>query len=277
MKKKYNFNRNFRGNFLFCLALGIFYFHSQAMALTDLPTNKTERLLEIEKVFVAPEGFDDNDNVQIVIDGNLPNICFELGKTSVTRDEDGKTLSIAQLTHKKNVLGCEQENMQDELNWKVPFQKELSLGQLPAGNYTIQFNLGSSKFQKRQFVVKKSTIRNVDDILYAPISSAFIPEMIYETENGEAVLTGILATTCLHLDQDKIKVQKFDDVIVVLPELSISKEAPCLRTPRPLHEIVSLGPLRKGRYLLHVRSMSGLSINKIFTVIKDLETDRNSF
>lgn len=233
---------------------------------------ESEKELKIGQAFIAPEGFDDNDNVQVVLDGMLPNLCYELGRTKVNVDRHQHLIRIQQFAVKKNIKGCE-----EEAAWPVPFQQEVFLGQLPAGQYSIDYSQ-KDKEAKREFkVIRAQAPGSVDETLYAPITNVFIPEMTYATDEGEVALTGVLPSPCLALYPEKIQVRKFNDVIVVLPELTRlagANDPQCTYVLSPLNVVAPLGSLTPGRYLLHVRSMTGRAVNRVFTVLPKLPNSR---
>jgi hypothetical protein len=65
----------------------------------------------------------------------------------------------------------------------------------------------------------------------------------------------------------EVNVKRMGNVFIVLPKMSLNTFAQCSPTQIPLQSIVSLGAIKKeGRYLVHVRSTTGRSVNKVFTV-----------
>ncbi len=52
--------------------------------------------VELENAFVAPEGFDSNDDVLIVVEGKFPNGCYFKGNTDVHKDYDSHKIVIRQ-------------------------------------------------------------------------------------------------------------------------------------------------------------------------------------
>jgi hypothetical protein len=250
---------------LTCTLFSFIFFHQSVQGI-DLIREDT-----IDNVFVPPMGFDDNDHIQIVLDGRLPNLCFELANSYYHIDQKEKIITVKQFIKKKQIPECQEKHdkLPAYLKWPEPFTTEINLGTLSKGDYKIQFQSSTGAAKEKLFHVKTSESSSIDEMLYAPISDAFIPELIYETDNGEFILTGIWQNSCLDLKNEDITVQKFSDVFVVLPKMTVTKQAHCFNKQRPLREIVSLGELKQGRYLLHIRSLTGRSVNKIFTVIKN--------
>ena len=167
----------------------------------------------------------------------------------------------------KDITEC-LPNHQDHQNipmWPIQYTKSIEIGNLKAGTYTLKFNQGK-KVVSKKFVVTATVSTGIDDYLYAPISNAFIPELIYSTDNAEVILTGILTNTCMNFNGD-VEVQKVGNVFIVLPKMSLNTFTQCTETQIPLQSIVSLGSIKKeGRYLIHIRSTTGRSVNKVFSV-----------
>lgn len=221
----------------------------------------------IEEAFVAPKGYDTNDNVEIIIDGKLPNACFEIYKSEAIIDQTKFEVILKQKVRVKNITECLPSNQgqQQVPMWPIQFTNLVSLGNLKAGTYKVYYHNGQKKVQK-SFKVSTAVSTGIDDFIYAPISNAFIPELIYATENAEVILTGIITNTCMNFN-GFVEVKRMGNVFIVLPKMSLNTFATCSETQIPLQSIVSLGPIKKeGRYLVHIRSTTGLSVNKVFSV-----------
>ena len=230
----------------------------------------------VEKVFVSPEGYDDNDNVQMVVHGHLPSLCYGTLEPNFTVDHSKKVITVRQYATRLNFPECKNGETPRAYGQGGMFSNELSVGQLEAGVYKVLFDNGETTLRDYTFNVGKSTTDSVDEFLYAPVYSAFIPDIIYETNNAEVVLSGILETSCLDLDPANIQVNKFSDVIVILPRLTVLQGQECKKVEVPLQEVISLGPLVPGSYLIHIRSMTGRAINRVFKVVTKTDTRQSS-
>jgi hypothetical protein len=60
----------------------------------------------VSNVFAPARGFDDNDFVQIVIDGKLPNSCYLQDETKVNLDRASKTIVVKQLALRRQDGDC---------------------------------------------------------------------------------------------------------------------------------------------------------------------------
>lgn len=229
----------------------------------------------IEKVFVSPEGYDDNDNVTVVVHGNLPSLCFQVVDPAFAVKAETKTIVVRQFAAKVNYPECLKGATPKAYGQGGIFTSELQIGSLAAGEWKIVYDDGTKTMAERVFKVAKATSDTVDESIYAPVLSTFIPDLVYETKNAEVVLSGILNTSCLDLDPANIEVVKFSDVIVILPRLTVMNGDDCKKIELPLQEIVSVGELKPGEYLLHVRSMTGRSLNRVFKVVARPDNSKN--
>ncbi len=248
-------------------------------SLSPLAKALPQKEIGAKNVFVIPEGFDDNDNIQIVVDGTLPNVCYKLANPKVNFKKEQKLIQVIPYAHIKKIEECSKgmtDQLDDYLNWPLPYSKVINLGQLAAGDYTVQYKDKNTAWKNKGFKVGKASTETTDDYLYAPISNVFTPETFEQNNEGKLILTGVIGSSCLELFDQDIKVIKYGNVFVVLPILKVLSTGPCQKVIRPIHKIISLGSLKEGRYLIHVRSMTGQSINKTFTVLKERINPRSN-
>jgi hypothetical protein len=224
--------------------------------------------ISLDQVFVIKHGFDDNDDVQIVVDGKLPNVCYRLSETKTAVDTKTKKIVVEQYAELSEFSACTASALPDHLTYAVSFSKEISLGKLQAGEYEVVYQIKPKTFATEKFFVTNAPVNTVDDKLYAPVAQAIIPEMIYETSNAEVILSGIFYSGCLALNSTDIKVLREGNVVIILPYLTVYDNSQCDNKSAPLHKILNIGAFQEGRYLLHIRSLSGRAVNKTFTVVK---------
>jgi hypothetical protein len=227
--------------------------------------------IDVEKLFVIQNGFDSNDDIEITLQTKLPSACYKIHEAQATKISE-QTFQIKVLAKKKDLSGCEVSL----INAPVNVTQTISIGELAAGEY--QFNYQTTDGEKTQTMKVKPTLnQTIDDVIYAPISNAFIPELIYPTQNAKVVLTGIFNNTCMDLTPQNIKVIKEDNKFIIIPKTTFLQRVKCRSTQRPIRHIISLGPVSKpGLYLVHVRSLSGLAVNKVFYVNKSGQLHRGA-
>lgn len=220
----------------------------------------------LEEVYVVKDGYDSNDNIELTVHGQLPNACYTA--RSVEIDRTNNNFFVRFLIQKRELSGCEEL----EANFPINFTSTKSLGELKPGNYQVNF-LGAEGSQKVTFNVKKAVHTQLDDELYAPISNAFIPELIYTNQIPQVILTGMFYTNCMRLKDQDIQVIQQDKMFIIIPKAEILEYAQCNQEEYPLQNIVPLPEIKEpGHYFIHVRSQSGLSVNKVFHV-----KERDSF
>lgn len=213
---------------------------------TPKPTPTTEAVT-FSKVYV-PGGFDANDHIQFVGEGLFTSSCYRPANGTVSKDQATKTIQVGPVAYKYAGF-C--------LQVVLPFDRVIDVGVLSAGTWRVIQADGQAVGQIK---VSPALVDDPDDHLYAPVSQAYV----HQTQNrkAELMLNGAFPNACMSMDQVKFDVQ--DDVIVVQPIAKMSPStAPCSGPAVPFTEVVQLGTLKAGRYLLHVRSMNAQAINTL--------------
>jgi len=203
-------------------------------------------------LFVA-RGFDDNDEVVATLDGYLPSACYQLADAQVTADLARHRIYVQQMAYVSTGF-CAQVIS--------PYFNTVRLGRIPAGNYTLMTRDGKLN---KTLVVTRAPVPTKDDYLYAPVDSAFAAP--YQG-SYVAVLTGRFTNTCLRMRA--IPVTVTGDTVQVMPIMELRKQddagRPCKKAEIPFHVSQKFPALSPGRYLLHVRSLNGRSLNSVFSV-----------
>jgi len=219
------------------------------------PVTKAEPTTEavtFSKIYV-PLGFDSNDNVQFVGEGVFSNSCYRPATVTTNVDVATKTIKVSPVAYKYAGL-C--------LQVILPYHRVVDVGVLPAGTWQVVQVDGKAIGQIK---VAPALTADPDDYLYAPISQAYVHET-----NGkeELMLNGNFPNSCMSMKEVKFDVQ--DDVIVVQPIAQMSTDAACQGAGRgpavPFTQVVQLGSIKAGRYLLHVRSMNAQAINTLIDI-----------
>ncbi len=242
---------------------GLFNFVSSVFASDDL--------IEVPAVVgMAPRvGFDDNDEVLFVLHGSLPNFCYEVGPTKVERDPlSSAVITLRQYARKKaDKLCVEEAILPAHMKFQVPYTTEVSLGRLSAGDYIVKYQKPAGQVGIRMLSVAVATTLSIDTQPYAATSNAMVSDMINGLDEVKVTLNGILTNSCSELT-DEIRIERVDDVFVILPVLNIKSGVFCAQYIRPFSRELNLGRLPPGHYLAHVRSMNGKAINRVFQVAK---------
>ena len=223
--------------------------------------------LKLDNAMAPVRGFDNNDNVQVVVKGNLPNACYELAEATFERNDAGRVITIHQFAnHKVDGICANSENLPAYLQMVIPFTNEVSVGVLNAGDYKFEFKKYTNENVFRPFFVSVASSPSIDSLPYAATTSAIIKDVVTTQENVMVRLSGVLNSSCTELD-DVVRVEKLDDVFVILPTIKVDSSVMCLQMLRPFEKIISLGKISKeGQYLMHIRTMRGGAVNHIFEV-----------
>jgi hypothetical protein len=215
-----------------------------ALAAADRPLLVS---VPVRNVFI-PAGFDDNDNVQVVLEGAFTDTCYRLAHTEVLKSGNDQEFEIVQWARKFPGI-C--------IPTTVPFKSEVSLGRLVSGTYKIEA-VGVSA---ASLEVIRAAANSQDDYIYAPVSAASVGRR--NTGHYVATLTGTLPNGCFTVDRTEVLRQ--EKVLVVLPVIKYDDSGECRSEPQPFEVAVNLPTdLTAGKYLLHVRSMSGKATNVVF-------------
>ena len=208
-----------------------------------------------DKVYV-PTGFDDNDNSQIVFEGVFSNSCYKTGSTNIIKDADTNQLII-----ENNVIFTDSRFCTMVI---VPYKKVVDLGRLKAGLMKINFVDSDRSLKPMGFVdVAESKTKRPDDHLYAPVDKVDVKKL----KNGDATLTlkGGYNNTCMKLGDVFVHQNLSKNIVEVLPLAVMEKRDDCAITIAPIlfEHTVKFKPNKKARALIHVRSLSGQSVNEI--------------
>lgn len=198
-----------------------------------------------------PVGFDNNDNVQLVAEGVFSNTCYKPGSVKTVVSEQEKTIYLYPRAYKYDGV-C--------LQMTVPWTKEIDLGLLKSGTYKIVNVSGKDRKLLGELPVTAATNNDADDYLYAPVSQA-----MYETHEGFHFVrvTGDFPQTCLKMKEIVVRVQ--NNTLVVQPIAEKTNEV-CETKTVHYSQLAEVKDVKPGRYLLHVRSLNGKSINNIVEV-----------
>ncbi len=203
-------------------------------------------LLEVKTVYI-PGGFDDNDRSQVVIEGILANSCYKVGPQKYKVNKTTHTIFLEQWAYQYSGM-C--------LQMIIPFMEVFDLGIHPEANYDIVD--AKSKTVLGSMPIRASNNSGPDDYLYAHVNDARV-------EGNQVVVEGIHTNSCLSVDEVRV-LKDSKNVVAVLPIAKNVDNGNCEAGRYPFRATASLPELDAGRYLLHVRTLNGRAINKIFEV-----------
>lgn len=207
----------------------------------------------VSKVFI-PAGFDDNDNVQAVIQGYFPSSCYRVGTSSVTVDQQTNTVAIQAHAYRYQGQLC--------LQALTPFIQEVKIGFLRQGKYRVIVN-GDDQTAVN-LTIGRSLTSSPDDHLYAPVE---IADLISDPSRGSQYLLLQGSFPFMFMGCAVIKeVRTYTDpadVLVVLPVMEIKTGSGECEGYR--HDFKYYHPLPEkfmGNGLLHVRVLNGEALNR---------------
>jgi hypothetical protein len=211
------------------------------------------KLISIQSEYIfAPPGFDNNDNAQIVIYGQLPSTCYKTVQPAVRVDHESHRIYFSAMAYAYTGCFC--------LEVMTPFSHTVDLGIMSAGAYQI-FEVDGDEKSALRGVLPIATTRTAqpDENLYAPVKSAIV-----EKSGNQAVvhLSGVFSSDCIDL-QRIVTLHRASRIIEILP-LAIQKPGvPCRPRNRPFDARVAVGAAEAGENLIHIRSMNGNSVNLV--------------
>ncbi|NRA64139.1 MAG: hypothetical protein HRU19_06615 [Pseudobacteriovorax sp.] len=214
----------------------------------------------ITKIFV-PQGFDDNDNSEVVIHGEFPSSCYKIGSVKADIDEESKEIAVSAsaLFYPDSV--CIQS--------VTPFIQSVNVGVLKEGTYKAKMKDNAKV--TREFSVSRRTTESPDDFLYAPVENAYL-EVDYATGKQSIKLQGTfpyLFIGCMVIKEVR-SYQAPSDVLVVLPIAEIVDGPQCeAQGEDPSFQYTQgLSQPFSGEGLMHVRTLHGNSLNRFLQVLQ---------
>jgi hypothetical protein len=217
--------------------------------------NEEPILLSATKVFV-PKGFDDNDQIQVVIDGWLNNSCESADAAKVNINHETREIEVLPMGVRKEGV-CAQVRRRYNLT--------ASVGVLPAADYRVYAN---DRMVDEALAVAEANSSGPDDFSYAEIDRVtvdYAPDRDYALMDSRwsVILEGRLTNSCQKLSE--IRVIDSSDTIEVLP-ITRSEGAECRPVSQGFVERAFLPDYTTpGRFLLHVRSANGQAVNQVFS------------
>ena len=211
----------------------------------------------VEKVFI-PRGFDDNDNVELLVFGYYPNACYKTATTGFELDQARKTIYVYARSYR-----YDQENTMCS-TLRLPFQQEVRLGMIKEGEYSVVYEgkvMGNLS-------VGGHTTSSPDEFLYAPVDNVIVAKTLGSDKSGvdnHLTLLGRfprLYVGCMQLVRVEL-VQESDDILVVKPISEIFDDTSCVGNYDFKVTVPVQGAL-KHQSLIHVRVANGNAKNQVY-------------
>lgn len=215
---------------------------SSAPIIIDAPVNQ----------LYAPAGFDNNDNVEVVVAGEFASLCFSKNTTEVKIDGLNININISAIY---NIPGGHEKKCGQ---MRVPFKEVVALGSLKEGSYKIRVNQGTAYELNDKMKVGAAEINIIDEHIYANI------EYIETTKDPKKViLRGHNPSDCLIFSRFEY-LSNGKDTISVLPIMrKVSDFCPMKMTDFAVEATLDFSGLKTTNVLVHTRVMDGRSVNTI--------------
>lgn len=221
-------------------------------ALAKKHVDNAKEEMAIQHIYVPEHGFDDNDNVSVVLDVLLPDPCYMLADTKIEKNQSTHELRITQYAWRRSDGVCGGGDWLGDSSATV----DVNIGRLDVGSYKLVGTDNNKHNLTRVFSVDKAQAATIDSFNYASITGINAENVNFVGHDVIATISGLMASACDKI-ADPIKVERQGDVIVVMP-VAIPGTQDCRDTgSRSFKKTLNLGALPIGDYLLHVRSTHG--------------------
>lgn len=206
------------------------------------------------KIFV-PQGFDDNDNVEVIVQGEFPDSCYQIGRTSAQVSLEKKLITVTATSYRYTGSGCTQV--------VSPFLQSVKLGVLTKGTYKVVF-----KFDEKiaaSLPVSERATESPEDYLYAPVENAYL-NFDQKTEKPLLTIQGhfpYMFMGCMVMRE--VRTKRSSDVLVVQPIAAIVHGEEChdQSSDHSFEVKQSIAEPFNEVGLIHVRVLNGDSLNRL--------------
>lgn len=211
----------------------------------------------VEQVFV-PFGFDSNDNVEVIVHGNFVNSCFKVGPAKGSVDYATSTITVEASSYFYPASEC--------AKIVVPFEQSVSLGIVHPGTYRVVVK-DVPAATVTDLVIAEATSDEADDFLYAPV----VQSSLTTGADGRSVvrIEGSYPYTfvgCMSVKEVRIHLTP-GHVLVVQPIAELLTGGPICDAQNGSKAFTIDTPiqdrLESGDFLVHVRALSGRSVNRV--------------
>ena len=205
----------------------------------------------VDHLFV-PKGFDNNDNVSVVVTGKYPNPCYVRNGSEVEVKDEKIFITVTAL-RREGASECDPMT--------VPFSEEITIGNLQAADYEILVNHGSRHEQSEKLSVAVSRSTGVDDHIYAIVD--YVELGFTGGLSGDALLMARSPSDCLVFDRVEY-ISNDKDTVSILPIMKKVSET-CQEKTRRFEIPVKFKPaaIPHKDILLYVRSIEGKAIHTL--------------
>jgi hypothetical protein len=216
-----------------------------------------------------PQRFDDNDIVEVVVEGVFPSGCYRVGPHEAWKDPNGNRVAFHLQAYFDASDFCAEVER--------PFKVVIEIGELTAGQHSL-FEVFDNETppRPRGFIpISVAQSRSRDEFLYAPVDSAVIVKNEFD-QRRELVLIGTFTNSCMRFNDEVFKTRAGlkavtrtgEQLLEVLPILhNIPDPSLCRRVETPFTKRIPISDdIPDGRYLFYIRKWDGISFSKFDVV-----------
>lgn len=216
-------------------------------------------LAPVEKVFV-PQGFDNNDNAEVIIQGRFPNACMKTGPVEKHVDPATQTITLKPMVFVYRGEPCAQVI--------VPFTQRVTFGTLQKGRWKIVVD-GMPSISPLPLDIEEARSASPDEFLYAPVEEVVLLPAA-QGARQRLVISGnwpqLTSQGCFSLKEIRTHLGA-DNTLVVQPISEILPASRCSPTSmrkRVFQGSVLLEKSLQSDSLIHIRTLNGESLNRFF-------------
>lgn len=205
----------------------------------------------IDHVFV-PNGFDNNDHVELIVTGKFPNPCYTRNRYDLKVKDNIINIDITSLSMDDPAYTkCEP--------LKIPFTEVVNVGNLQGGEYKVIVNAGGKYEQTDTINIGTASSDSVDDNIYAKVD--YIETGFTGGSFGDALLIAQSPSPCLVFDRVEYLTNGKDSLSVLPIMKKISSNCP--EKAERLEIPIKFDPSKFNykQILLFVRTIEGRSVN----------------
>lgn len=206
----------------------------------------------VDRLFI-PAGFDNNDNVEVVVTGHFPSTCYSRNRVFVKVSGDVIDVQVNAYHNRDASAKC--------VAMVIPFTEVVTIGNLQAGDYTIKVNEASKKSLKDKMAIAESRSNSMDEFIYAQVD--FIDLGFTGGTTGSAFLHAQRSSPCVEFDHVEY-LSNGKDTISIMPIMKqVSDFCPMKMVPYQIPVEYDLANLPSDKVLLFSRSIDGKSVSTI--------------
>lgn len=217
------------------------------LIITSFNIYATESVVVPAQNLYTPQGFDTNDETQVVVSGYLPSYCYKEASHQTTIDKQKKEINIQINAKYEDDELCPQSTKN--------FLKTINLGSLEPGEYRIRTRGREDYDITDKLHIKRDNLGRIDEFKYP-----FINSVKYLRDKNKLYIKGYKPSNCYKLAGTEFYSDR-KNVIIAQPILKKVREF-CPRKMISIDYEVTPPQLVKSLVtLIHVRSQGQESVN----------------